>query len=280
VTPGYFEAMGIPVVEGRTLNPDDSNRRLASLIISRSVKAQYWPNTSALGKRITLGGGSPARVVGVVGDVHGTRLDEAPDKFIYVPMLDADGGGTQGMTLTLRTAIDPLDAVPDIRRAIAELDPDLPMSNVRSMQRVLDDSLSHTSFTMSLLVIAALVALSLGSVGIYGVLSYIVSQRGTEISIRSALGAAPGELLRMVLAQAMRLAGLGVLLGLLAVLALGSIIAALLYGISPVDPVTLAAAAVIFAAAAMLASLLPRSGRQALRRPMRCARADGSRRIA
>lgn len=139
----------------------------------------------------------------------------------------------------------------------SELDADLPMANVRSIQDVLGDSLSRRSFTMSVLVTAALVALFLGSVGIYGVLSYVVSQRGTEIGVRLALGANPGNVRGLVLAQGMRLAGIGVLIGLIAAFALGRVILALLYGVSAADPATLVAAAVIFLAVAILASLMP-----------------------
>ena len=221
-TPGYFEAMRIPVVEGRAFTSDDHDRRLGSVIISRSVKDRYWPDTSALGKRITVAG-VPTRVVGVVGDVRATGLDLPPDQFVYLPMLDAEGNlnPVAAMTLTVRTAVEPLSLVNAIRSAIAELDPDLPMADVRPMQRVLGDSMSRTSFTASMLMIAALVAVFLGSVGIYGALSYIVSQRTTEIGIRTALGATPGRVRRMVLSQGMRLAGVGVLVGLVAAVALG-----------------------------------------------------------
>lgn len=255
-TPGYFEAMDIPVVEGRTFTPDDHNRRLGSVVISNSVKAQYWPDASALGKRINVAG-TPTRVVGVVGDVHDTSLEVAADQFMYLPMLDSAGGGVRAMTMTVRTAVEPLRVVNAIRGAITELDGDLPMAEVRSMQRVLGDSLSRTSFTMTLLVIAALVALFLGSVGIYGVLSYVVSQRATEIGVRLALGASPGNVRGMVLSQAIRLAGIGVLIGLISALALGRVMLALLYGVRPIDPVTLVAASAIFLAVAIIASLLP-----------------------
>lgn len=211
---------------------------------------------SGLGKRIDVAG-TPARVVGVVGDVHDTSLEVEADQFMYLPMLDSDGDGVRAMTMTVRAAIEPLSLVPTIRSAIAELDTDLPMANVRSMERVVGDSLSRTSFTMSLLVIGALVALFLGSVGIYGVLSYVVSQRGTEIGVRLALGANPGNVRGLVLAQGMRLAGIGVLIGLSAAVALGRVILALLYGVSAADPATLVAASVIFLTVAILASLLP-----------------------
>jgi putative ABC transport system permease protein len=260
VTPGYFRAMGIPVIEGRTFTSVDSDARLGRLVISESVKARYWPDTSALGKGITISG-VPARVVGVVGDVHDTGLDAGPDQFLYLPMLStvSTGAGSTAMTMTVRTATHPLSSVPAIRGAIAELDPDLPIAQVQPMQRVLDHSMSRTSFTMSLLVIAAIVALFLGAIGIYGVLSYVVSQRVTEIGVRTALGASPGKLLGMVLSQGMRLAGVGVLIGLIAALALGRAVAALLYGVGPMDPGTLVAASALFLAVAGLASLLPAS---------------------
>ncbi|HET9193947.1 MAG TPA: ABC transporter permease, partial [Vicinamibacterales bacterium] len=255
-TPGYFAAMNIPVVEGRTFTPDDHTRQLPAVIISDSVKARYWPNTSALGKRIDIGKAS-ARVVGVVGDVHNAGLDAAAEQFLYLPMVDSAGGGVLAMTMTLRTASEPLSLVSAIRSAIAEVDRDLPMAKVQSMERVLGDSMSRTSFTMSALVIAALIALFLGAVGIYGVLSYVVSLRTPEIGTRLALGASPGGVLGMVLSQGMRLAGAGALLGLVAALALGRVIVALLYDVSPFDPVTLVATSAIFLGVAVLASLLP-----------------------
>jgi putative ABC transport system permease protein len=268
--PGYFEAMSIPLVEGRTYTPDDHNRRLGSVIISSSVKNSYWPDTSALGKWITVAG-IRTQVVGVVGDVHDTGLDAAANQFMYLPMLDAEGGGVQAMTITVRTAVEPLSVVGAIRGAIAELDPDLPMADIRSMQSVLDDSVSRTSFTMSLLVIAALIALFLGSVGLYGVLSYVVTQRAPEIGVRLALGATPATVRRMVVSQGMRLVGAGVLVGVIAAVVLGQVMVTQLYGVDPVDPVTLVAAATIFLSVALLASMLP-AGRAAATEPMNTLR--------
>jgi putative ABC transport system permease protein len=161
------------------------------------------------------------------------------------------------MTMTIRTAVEPLSLVSAIRTAIAEVDPDVPMVDVRSMQRVLGDSVSRTSFTMSLLVIAALIALFLGAVGLYGVLSYVVSQRAPEIGLRLALGASPGAMRGMVVSQGLRLVGVGVLIGLIAALMLGRVMVTHLYGVDPVDSVTIASAAAIFLAVAVLASALP-----------------------
>jgi predicted permease len=255
-TPGYFAAMNIPLVEGRTFTPEDHTRQLPAVIISNSVKAQYWPSTSALGKRIDIGKIS-ARVVGVVGDVHHTSLDEPAEQFLYLPIADATGGGVQAMTMIIRTTVEPLSLVSAIRSAIAEVDRDLPMANVQSMEGVLGDSMSRTSFTMSVLLIAALIALFLGAVGIYGVLSYVVSLRTSEIGTRLALGATPGVVRRMVLSQGMRLAGAGALMGLVATIALGRVVVALLYGVSPFDPVTLVATSAIFLSVAVFASVVP-----------------------
>lgn len=262
-TPEYFETMGIPVIEGRAFTTDDHRSRLGSVIISRSVKDKYWPNTSALGKRISFSAGRvQAEVVGVVGDIHDWRLDLPPDQNMYLPMLDAAGSppgfiSLAGMTLTIRTAVDPLLLADGIRGAIAEVDPELPMADVRTMQDVLGDSLTRTRFTMSLLVVSALIALFLGAVGIYSVLSYVVSQRTAEIGIRSALGATPEIVRRMILSQGMRVVAVGILLGLVAAAALGRVLAAQLYGVEPVDPLTLAAGSALFLAVAVAASLVP-----------------------
>lgn len=273
-TPGYFEAMGIPVIEGRAFISDDHNLRLNSVIISRSVKDRYWPNTSALGKRIQIADVS-AQVVGVVGDVHHVGLNRPPEQFMYLSMLDAEGvpNAPSAMTVTMRTAVEPLSLVSAVRTAIAEFDPDVAMANVRPMHVVLGDSMSRTSFTASVLTIAGLVALFLGAVGIYGVLSYVVSQRTSEIGIRSALGATPGAVLRMVLSQGIGVAGIGVLIGLVGALGAGRVIAAQLFGVSPFDVVTLAGATALFLVVAAIASLLP-AARAAGTAPLDALRGD------
>jgi len=271
-TAGYFETMGIPIVEGREFTSDDHNARLGSLIISESIKRQFWPNESALGKRITQAG-APARVVGVVGDVHDGGLEIPAEQFIYKPMLDSVGGGVRAMVMTVRTDSDPVALVPAIRDVVGQLDPDLPITQLQSMDDILGDSLSRTSFTMTMLVIAALVALFLGSVGIYGVLSYVASQRTAEMGVRLALGADSGVVRKIVLSQGMILAALGVGVGLAAAVALGGVMSSLLYGVSPADPVTLVGVSVVFLAVAAVASLLP-AERAARTPPAVALRAD------
>ena len=256
VTPGYFETMGIPVVEGRSFTADDHNLRLGSLIVSKSLKDQYWPDGSALGKRIQTSGW-PARSVGVVGDVRVAGLGFPAEPHIYKPMLDSVGGDVRRMTMVVRSDADPLSLVPAIRDASETIDPDVPISNIRTMESLVADSMSPTSFITSLLLLAAIVSLFLGSVGIYGVISYIVSQRTSEIGIRLALGADSREVRRMILIQGVRLAGAGVVIGLIAAAAMGRLLTSLLYGVTSFDPLTLAGGSAIFLTVAALASVIP-----------------------
>ena len=255
-TPGYFETMGIPLVEGRTFTADDHNDRLGTLIMSATVKDRYWPHESALGKRIRTMG-APARSVGVVGNVHANGLDTPTDVYMYKPMLDSVRGGVGPMSMVVRSDAEPLSLVPAIRSVIGAIDPDLAISDIRSMEEEVADSMSRTSFTMSLLLLAAFIALFLGSVGIYGVISYIVSQRTSEIGVRLALGADSGQVRGMILIDGMKLAGAGVVIGLLAAAAMGRLLTSLLYGVSSFDPVTFVGGAAIFLAVAALAAVIP-----------------------
>ncbi|HZD03328.1 MAG TPA: FtsX-like permease family protein, partial [Longimicrobiales bacterium] len=210
----------------------------------------------ALGKRITISG-APGRVVGVVGDVHDESLDVPPEMFVYKPMLDSVGGGARAMTLVLRSDRDPLALVPAVRETLASVDPDVPISDVRTLEDIVADSLSRTTFTMVLMVLATVIALLLGSVGIYGVMSYVVIQRTAEIAIRLVLGARPATVRSMVIRQGMTVAGYGIAIGLAAAAALGRVMASLLYGLSPWDPVTFVVGPVVFVAVAWLATNLP-----------------------
>ncbi|MCA1789523.1 MAG: ABC transporter permease, partial [Thioalkalivibrio sp.] len=239
VTPGYFEAMGIPIVEGRVFTADDHNARIGSIIISESVKRQFWPNTSALGKRIGIMG-APARVVGVVGDVHDAGLETPAEQFAYKPMLDSIGGGVRAMMMVVRTDGDPSSLVPGIRAAVEGIDSDLPITDLRPMETLVSDSLSRTSFTMSLLLLAALISLFLGAVGIYGVLSYVATQRTGEMGVRLALGADASVVRKIILSQGMGLAAMGIAVGLVGAALIGRVMSSLLFGVSPVDPVSLA----------------------------------------
>jgi predicted permease len=256
VTPGYFEAMGIPIIEGREFTTDDHTARAGSIIISESVKQEFWPETSALGKRMATNG-APARVVGVVGDIHDESLEVPAEQFSYKPMLDSIGGGVRPMMMVVRTDGDPDLLIPGIREAVEELDPDLPITEIRSLDGILSDSLSRTSFTMTLLMLASAIALFLGAVGVYGVLSYVAAQRTPEMGVRLALGADGATVGRIILSQGMILAGVGVALGLGGAAALSGVLGSLLFGVSPLDPLTLVAVSLIFLGVAALASAVP-----------------------
>ena len=255
-TPGYFEAMRIPVIEGRTFIDDDHRRRLGSAVISLALKKKYWPDSSALGRQVTIAG-APARIVGVVGDVHDTAPDAPIEPVVYKPMLDARGGSVRGMAVTIRTSVDPLEVLPAVRRTIRMLDPDLPVSDIQTMQAVVGASISRVSFTTTVLVLAAGIALFLGAVGIYGVMAYGVVQRTGEIGVRQALGADRASVFALILREGLRMDTLGIVIGLVASAALGQTLSSLLYSVSPYDGVTLALAAVVFLAVGVLASAIP-----------------------
>ncbi len=177
------------------------------------------------------------------------------------------------MMMVVRTDSDPNTLIPGIRTAVEELDPVLPITNLQSMESLLTDSLSRTSFTMSLLVLASVIALFLGSVGIYGVLSYVATQRTAEMGVRLALGADAGTIRKIILSQGMLLAMLGVAAGLAGAISLGGVMSSLLFEVSPADPATLVGVSVIFLAVAATASVIP--ARRAARTPPAVAlRAD------
>ena len=264
VSPGYFQAMGIPVIAGRTFERLEA-RPTNEVLVSRSLAERFWPGRSPLGKRITAGipGKSPwSTIVGVVGDVHVRTLEEKPEPAVYFPMVrygdkKEDEWAPHGFVLVVKGKVDPKSLVAPVRRVVRALDPNLPLSAVRPMPELVSRSMARTSFTMLLLVIAAAVALLLGTVGIYGVISYVVSQRTREIGVRMALGARRDDISRMVLREGLGITLLGIAIGLAGALAVTRLMLALLFGVSPTDPGTFAAVPVLLAAVALLASWMP-----------------------
>jgi predicted permease len=257
VTPGYFSAIGVRLHEGREMNRDDHAQRLGSAVVSESLKKRYWPRESALGKRITATG-SPSSVVGVVGDIPHEGVDKPFVETVYISMLDAIPGPTvNSYSVAVRAEVAPLGLVPQIRQVAERIDPDLPMTDVRLMDEVVASSMSRTTFTMWLLVVAAAAGLFLAGVGVYGVTSYVVSQRTREIGIRLALGAEPSAIRAMVLRQGMLLAAVGIGLGLIGSAILGRVVASLLFGVTPYDAATLLLAPVVVLIATALALAIP-----------------------
>jgi putative ABC transport system permease protein len=256
VTPGYFEAMRIPVVRGRTVEPEDDRGEPAALFVSTSLEEQYWPSTSAIGNRIGTFG-AVGTITGVVGDVRLYGLDAPPDQVIYLPLNWPRTPTWRAMSVAVRTSGDPLDLVPTLRREVAALDPGLPLGNIESMNDVVRASMSRTSFTMFLLLLAAVVAAFLGSVGIYGVLSYLVGQRTPEIGVRAALGADAAAIQSHVLGKGMMPAVIGTAVGLAGAALMSRMLESLLFGITPFDPVTFIAGPIMFLMVAMLGCVVP-----------------------
>jgi predicted permease len=284
-SPGYFRAMGIPLIDGRTFEALDPGRAPRELVLSRSVASRYWPQGAAVGKRVRMAPvGEWYTVVGVAGDVRGAGLDQPPDEMVYLPLVVTLGGQAMGMdperpwtprdiAFVTRTAGDPAVVGGQAERVIRDLDAEVPGYGARSMGEVVARSAARTTLTLTLLGIASLVALALGAVGIYGVISYVVSLRTREIAVRMALGARPVDVRRMVSRQAAVVAGIGIAVGVAGAFALTRVLGALLFGISPVDPLTMTTAAAILAGVAALAAWLP-ARRAAALDPAQALRAD------
>ncbi len=267
-TPEYFAAMGISLVEGRTLSPIDPERRSDEVVVSQALAERFWPNGSALGKRLNQGLASEGRwstIVGVVGSVRDKGLHEAPVEAVYYPLVrredeDEEGEGwvPSWFTLVVKTdRDDPLALAPSVREAVWSLDRNLPVARVRTMARVVQESTARTSFTMLLLSIAAAMALVLGAVGNYGVISYVVSQRTREIGVRMALGAGQRAVAGMVLKQGLLVALAGVVVGFAGAFAVTRLMGALLFEVSPTDPPTFGTVAAVLVAVSLVASWLP-----------------------
>jgi putative ABC transport system permease protein len=260
VDPGYFETLGIPVVDGRTLGDGDAADALRGLVVSRAYAERWWPDASALGRRLSVIGGDPWEIVGVVENVRHRGLQEDPEEIIYVPTLTGSAAEPQvarTRELLIRVAGEPMAFLSMVRSEVRALNSQLPVSNPRSLEDVARASAAATSFTMAILGAASLVALLLGLVGIYGVVSYVVAQRTREIGVRMALGASAASVRRMVVRQGLGLTGIGIVAGLIIAFWASRLMDSLLYGVSSRDPVTYGLVAVTLLAVAALASWLP-----------------------
>ncbi len=261
VTPDYFATMGIEIEEGRALQWEDRMDQLGGVVISATLAEAFWPGQSAVGRRVrTQGGDFSWEVMGVAHDVRFDGVEDEPLPMIYYPIVNRDPSQAvvaSSIDVVVRTAGDPLGAVSGAREALREVDPRLPMINPRTVETIVQESLAATSFTVLMLGIAAGIALLLGTVGIYGVISYIVGRRSAEIGVRMALGAPAGTVLRSFVGQGLRLTGVGVAIGLLAAFGLSKVLETLLYGVSATDPLTFGGTAVLLTVVATLATFIP-----------------------
>ena len=265
ISPGYLQAMHIPVLRGRNLTDADATGRPGAALISDSLARRFWPKEDPIGRHITLTffPGVVREIVGIVGDVKLDSLDETrPVATIYVPLAQLTVPTQQtwhsfGMTFAVRTNSDPMNSVAAVTKAIREVGPDLPVVDVMSMNDVIAQSVSPQRFNMLLLASFAGLALILAAVGIYSVLSFTVRRRIREIGIRMALGASNHDVIRMVLADGLKPILAGVALGLAAALALGRVVSSLIFGVRATDPLTFAAVALLLLLVGILATIIP-----------------------
>jgi len=264
-TPGYLEAMRVPLLHGRLINDGDVAGRPPVTVISAGMAKQFWPHEDPIGKHLTLtfSPGIAREVVGVVGDVKMDGLNVSQSQsMVYVPLAQMTlppGEVWHGFSVSLvvRTATAPSSAASAITAAVHQVDSAQPVMQVETMEDMVADSISQQRFTMLLLAAFAGLALLLAAVGIYSVLSYSVRRRVREIGIRMALGAQIADVLRLVVMEGMKPTLLGLAIGVAAALALGRVVSKLIYGVSAADPATFAAVSALLAAVALAASIIP-----------------------
>jgi putative ABC transport system permease protein len=266
VTPGYFATMGMRVVRGRAFDDGDRAGAPSVAVVSQSVARRFWPNGDAIGRRIGFPYDSPwMTIVGIVPDTKQDSLRDTTSASMYVPWAQASGRFTGELWLVARTTSDPAATGLTIRHLVHDIDRAMPVSDVRTMDAVISDSVTKSRFTTLLVAAFALLALALGAVGIYGVMSYLVGERRREMGIRIALGASRASVLRLVLRRAVWLAGVGAVIGIGGAIVATRSLRQWLYGVSPMDPTTLIVVPIVFLAVAGLASSAP---------AMRATRAD------
>ena len=262
-TDGYLEAMGERLIRGRGISRDDRSDTQLVALINEDMARRYWSGQDPIGRRFKIGG-DPTRpfvtVVGIVGDVRHNELTGVVKEKFYVPHTQwhkSVGNAIRSMTLVVKSAGDPMALAGPVRQEIKKLDPNLPVADVRAMRDVVGATLSTPRFTGMLLLVFALLAVVLSAIGIYGVLSYVVSRRTREIGIRVAIGAGRMQVLRMVLGQGIVLTMTGVVIGIGIAIWTSTLMRDMLHGVRPGDPLTFAAVGAVLAVVAILASLVP-----------------------
>jgi putative ABC transport system permease protein len=257
VSPSYFEALHIPLRQGRLLTERDNAASPRVVLINEKAAGKLYPNENPIGKRVHISyePAMPlAEIVGVVGDTKQYGRDAVNTRQFYQSYLQRPRGW---MTLVLRTSGDPLQSTNAVRREVLAMDKDLPVADIQSMEEIVSSSVGDRRFSMQLLSIFAVLAVVLAAIGTYGVLAYAVVQRTHEIGIRMAIGARAGHILRLVVGEGTALAGVGVLIGTGAALALTRVLKSQLFGVSSTDPYVFSGVVVLLIGVAGLASLVP-----------------------
>jgi predicted permease len=260
ISPDFFRALSIPLLKGRFFSEQDTAASLGVAIINETMAKRYWPNQDPLGKRVRRvvpgsAGSLPwLQVVGVVRDFRHISLQARPSAELYVPYFQ---NASPDMVLVARTSGDPLGLVAAARSQVSNVDRDQPLFNLRTMEQVVDESVVLSRFSMYMLAVFSMVALVLAAVGIYGVMSYSVSQRQHEIGIRIALGAKDPAVIKMIVKEGMMLALIGIGIGLLGAFGMMRLMASLLYGVGASDLLTFGGTAVLLSLVALVASYFP-----------------------
>jgi putative ABC transport system permease protein len=255
VSTAYFQTLGVPLMRGRFFDETDAENGPDVVIISENVAKHYWPNQDPLGRHIQVARQqTPSEIVGVVADVRNRGIGATPFEELYTPLPQR---AWASMMTTVKTSGDPNQIVSAVRSAVAAVDRDQPVTQIQTLDSALADSVAQQRLSALLLGVFAAIALTLASVGIYGVTSYTVAQRTQEIGIRIAMGAQASDVLALILKYGAKLAAAGVLLGIAAAIALTRLMGNLLYNISPTDPATLAIVSVTLAGVALLACYVP-----------------------
>lgn len=266
VSPGYFSALGIPILRGRNFSSLDASAgynfgaKMATnvpppvLLINQAFARRYFANQDPIGRRMQIGLPMWLRIVGIVGDVRETQLGRPSAPTLFMSYLQFP---QSEMTMVVSTTVPPTSVTPAVRAAIHSVDPNQPVFNVKTMDVVVAESVGSSRFYFWLLGCFALVALALAAAGIYGVMSYVVTQRTREIGIRMALGAKAGNVRRMVVRQGMTLVIAGLVLGTVVAFAITRLLAKLLYNVSATDPLTFACVALLLGGVALVASYIP-----------------------
>ena len=271
--PGYFTAMQIPLLRGRFFTDEERLTRDRYTIISKRFADQFFPGDNPIGKHITIGRLQETyEIVGVVGDTS-YWVTEPVKATMYFPILSGIPDRTRKATIVLRTEGDPLALSIPVQRQVAALDPGLPVDDILTMQQIVGKATASQSFSATLLLAFAILSLLLAAIGLYGVLSYLVSQRVTEIGIRVALGAQRAQVLRLVLFDGLSPVLLGLLIGLAGGATAARFIKAILYGTSPLDPIVFATMVGTLLLTAIVACALP-ALRASRIEPMQALRID------